>query len=64
MLRNTVVSDYCVLIIIRLLKSLKFQDKENYFQIHIAGFIRLPYSQEKTKKLSNKFTSRNCIETR
>ena len=63
MLRNTAGSGYCVLIIIRQLKSLKFQDKENCFQTHIAGFIQLPHSQEKNEKLSKKSTSRKCLET-
>ena len=47
MSRNTVVSMYCVLIIIR---KLKFQGKENYFQTHAAGFARLPYLVDKGKK--------------
>ena len=63
MLRNTVVSGYCVLIIIRQLNSLKFQNKENYFQTHIAGFIQLLHSQEKNEKLSKKSTSHKCVET-
>ena len=33
------------------LKSLKFKlNKENYFQTHAAGFIRLPYLLEKGEK--------------
>ena len=35
MSRNTVVSSYCVLIIIPQLKPLKFQSKENCFQTHV-----------------------------
>ena len=60
--RNTVVSSYCVLIIILQLKSLKF--KKNYFQTHAAGFIRLPYLVEKDEKVSKRFTFHNSIETR
>ena len=56
MSRNTVVSSYCVLIIIRQLKSLQFENKENYFLIHAAGFVRLPYLVEKSEKVSKKFT--------
>ena len=37
--KNTIVSSYCVLIIIRQLKSLKLQNKENYFQTHAAGLL-------------------------
>ena len=52
MLRNTVVSSYCVLIIIRQLKSLKFYIKEIIFKHmqHAAGFIRLPYLLEKGER--------------
>lgn len=39
------------LLVIRQLKSLKFKDKDNYFQKHAAGFIRLSYSLQKRKKL-------------
>ena len=62
--RNTVVSSYCVLIIIEQLKSLKFQSKVNYFETHAAGFVRLPYIVEKGKKVSKRFTSYYSIETR
>ena len=67
MSRNTVVSSYCVLIIIRQLKSSKFYNKlikENYFKTHAAGFIRLPYLLERGEKISKKLTSHNSIETR
>ena len=64
MCRNTVVSSYCVLIIIQQLKSLKFQTKENYFQTHAAGFFRLPYLVEKGEKVSKKFKSYNSIDTK
>ena len=46
------------------LKSSKFQNKENYFQTHAAGFIRLPHLLEKGEKVSKKFTSYHSIETR
>ena len=49
------MSSYCVLIIIRQLKSLKFQSKENYFQTHAAGFVRLSYLVEKDEKVSKRF---------
>ena len=52
MFRNTVVSSYCVLITIRQLKSLKFENKENYFQTNAAGFVRLPYLVEKGQNVS------------
>ena len=39
MSRNTAVSSHCVLIMIRLLKSLKFQSKENYFQTRSFFFF-------------------------
>ena len=58
------MSSYCVLIIIQQLKSLKFQSKENYFQTHAAGFVRLPYLVEKGEKVSKRFTSYYSIETR
>ena len=64
MSRNAVVVSYCVLIIIRQLKSLKFRDKENYFETLAAGFICFPYLLEKDANVSNKFTSRNFIESR
>ena len=38
-MRNTIVSSYCLLIIIRQLKSLKFENKENYFQTRAAGLL-------------------------
>ena len=53
-----------VLIMIRQLKSLKFENKKNYFPTHAAGFVRLPYLGEKGEKVSNKFTSHNSIEAR
>ena len=46
------------------LKSLKLQDKKNYFQMHGAGFIRLSYSLQKRKKVSRKFTSQNSLMKR
>ena len=52
MFRNTVVSSYCVLITIRQLKSLKLENKENYFQTNAAGFVRLPYLVEKGQNVS------------
>ena len=52
MSRNTVLSSYCVLISIRQLKSLKFYNKENYFQIHAYGFIRLPYLLEEGREIT------------
>ena len=52
-----------VLIIIRQLKSLKCQSKENYFQTHAAGFVRLSYFVEKDEKVSKRFTSYYSIET-
>ena len=64
MSRNAVVVSYCVLIIIRQLKSLKFRDKENYFETLAAAFICFPYLLEKDANVSNKFTSRNFIESR
>ena len=64
MSRYAVVSSYCVLIVIQKLKSLKFYDKENSFQTHAAGFILLPYLLDKGKKVAEKFTSHNSIETR
>ena len=65
MSRNTVVSSYCVLIIIRQLKSFYNKlIKENYFKTHAAGFIRLPYLLERGEKISKKLTSHNSIETR
>ena len=44
--------------------SLKFQGKENYFQTHAAGFVRLPCLIEKGGKISKRFTSYYSIETR
>ena len=64
MSRNTVVTSYYVPTIIRQLKSLKFQSKENYFQTHAAGFVRSPYLVEKDEKVSKRFTSYHSIETR
>ena len=32
------------------LKSLKFQDKHNYFQTHAAGFICMSYSLQRDEK--------------
>ena len=58
------MSSYCVLIIIGELMSLKFQGKENYFQTHAAGFVRLPCLIEKGGKISKRFTSYYSIETR
>ena len=55
---------YCVLIIIQQLKSLKFQSKENYFQTHAAGFVRLSYLVDKGEKVSKRFTSYYSIETK
>ena len=52
MLRNTVVSSYCVFIIIRQLKSLKFQSKENYFQTNAAGFVNV-FSGEKRENIKD-----------
>ena len=46
------------------LKSLKFKNKDNYFQTIAASFIRLPYLLEKGENISKKFTSHNSIETR
>ena len=37
--RNTIVSSYCLFIIILQLKSLKFENKENYFQTRAAGLL-------------------------
>ena len=64
MSRNIVVGSYYVLIIIRQLKSLKFQSEENCFQTHAAIFILLPYLLEPGEKVSKEFTSYNLIETR
>ena len=64
MSRNTVLSSYYVFIIIRQLKSLRYQNKKDYFQTHAAGFIRLPYLVEKGEKVSKRFTSYYSIETR
>ena len=50
--------------IIRQLKSLKFLNKENYFQTHAADFVRLPYLVENGEKVSKRFTSYYSIETR
>ena len=58
------VSSYCVLIIIQQLKSLKFQSKENYFQTHAAGFVRLSYLVDKGEKVSKRFTSYYSIESK
>ena len=58
------MSSYCVLIIIQQLRSLKFQSKEDYFQTHAAGFVRLPYLVEKGEKVSKRFTSYYLSETR
>ena len=52
MSRNTVVN-YCELFC-----------KENYFQTHAAGFVRLPYLEEKGEKVSKRFKSYYSIETR
>ena len=54
MSRNTVVSSYCVLIIVRQLKSLKFSNKENYFQTHAAGllFVNL-FSGERRESITD-----------
>ena len=64
MSRNTVVSNYCLLIIIRQLKSLKFQNKENHFQTHAAGFVRSPCLVQKGEKVSKRFASYYSIETK
>ena len=64
MSRNTVVSSYCVFMIIRQLKSLKFCDKEKYFQKHAASFIRLPYILKKDERVSKKCTFHYSIITR
>ena len=64
MSRNTVLSSYYVFIIIRQLKSLRYQNKKDCFQTHAAGFIRLPYLVEKGEKVSKRFTSYYSIETR
>ena len=61
---ETVVSSYCVLIIIQQLKSLKFQTKENYFQTPAAGFVPLPYLVEKGEKVPKRFKSYNSLETK
>ena len=58
------MSSYCVLRIIQQLKSLKLQSKENYFQTHAAGIVRLPYLVEKGERVSKRFTSYYSIETR
>ena len=58
------MSSYRVLIIIQQLISLKFQNKENYFQTHAAGFVCLPYLVGKGEKVSKRFTSYYSIETR
>ena len=50
--------------IIRQLKLLKFQRKENHFQTHAAGFVRLLYLVEKGEKVSKRFTSYYSIEIR
>ena len=62
MWRNAIVRRHCVLITIQQLKSLKFQSKENYFQAHAAGFVRLPYLVQKGEKVSKRFTSYYAIE--
>ena len=41
------MSRYCVLIIIRQLKSLKLLKKEKFFQTFAAGFVHSPYLAEK-----------------
>ena len=53
-----------MLITIQQLESLKFQSKENYFQTHAAGIVRLPYLVEKGERVSKRFTSYYSIETR
>ena len=50
--------------VIQQLKSLKLEKKENFFQTHAAGFIRLSYLVEKGKKVSKRFTYHYLIETR
>ena len=64
MSRKTVVSSYCVLMIIRQLKSLKFQSKENHFQTDASGFVRLLHLVEKGEKVSKRFKSYYSIEIR
>ena len=46
------------------IKVIKVQSKENYFQTHAAGFVRVPYVVEKVEKVSKRFTSYYSIETR
>ena len=60
------MSSYCVLIILRQLKSLKLKKKKKKIEIitHAAGFARLPYLVEKDQKVSKRFTSHYSIETR
>ena len=58
------MSSYCGLIIIQQLKKLKFQSKDNFFQTHAAGIVRLPYLVEKGERVSKRFTSYHSIETR
>ena len=65
MLRNTVVNNYCVLIIIICqLKLVKFQNKKNYFQKHAAGFVCSTYSVKKDQKVWKRFTFDYSIKTR
>ena len=59
MSKNTNVSSYRELIIIRQSKSLRFKT-ENYLQKQAADFIRLRDVLEKGEK-SKKFTSHNSI---
>ena len=58
--RNTVMSSYCVYL--QSLKSLKFENKENYFQTYAAGFVCSPYLVEKEQKVSSRFTSYYSID--
>ena len=58
------MSAYCVLIIIRQLKSLKLWNKENYSQTHAAGCVCSPYLVGKGEKVSKRFPSYYSIETR
>ena len=41
-----------MIIIIRQLKSLKFQSKENYFQTHAAGFVKV-FSGERRESIKD-----------
>ena len=63
MARNSVVSNYCVLIIIRQLKLLKFQ--YNKISVTCVKHMQLfiPHLLERGEKVSEKCTYRNLIKT-